>query len=120
MFGECVLAIGPDVTGQDGVDCYLIGPNWLAMVLVNPERPPRSVVDMVSSSIGCLATSEVRWIIRPQRRARDPRQDEAGHPDDIEQGRFGPEIHSRSLSSVKRLTGGPPVLVTRMSTSRMS
>jgi len=90
--------------------------NSWARVLVMAERPARRALLMVSRGVGCLATREVMWTMRPHRRSRMPGRASRQRRTTFMRVDWTPHSHWTSVRSRKVAAGGPPVLVTRMST----
>ncbi len=57
---------------------------------MSAERPARSVLEIVSSAVGCFATNELTWMIRPQLALAHARQDEPRQPEDVEEDDVDP------------------------------
>src|SRR5262245_26910610 len=89
---------------------------WSASVLVRAESPARSVLEIVSTGVGCFATNDVMCTMRPHLRLRMSGMTSFDKRTAFISVPSTPNRHCSSFRSRKAAAGGPPVLVTRMST----
>jgi len=94
----------------------LNGASSVERVLANPMTPERTVLDRIRPSMGCFTEMDVMLMIRPQRFSFITGTTSRVMTMVLRRFRRNPLLHMVSSISRKFIDGGPPALLTRIST----